>query len=320
MSPSQYQSQLGGELLKSVSRSFYLTLRFLPGGMRGAASLGYLLARATDTVADTEAVPADERIGFLAAMGEAVAGADSEAAVVGDLTVAVADMAESGGEAELLRCFGDCLGWLAAVPDWQREAVQRVLVPIVRGQRDDLTRFGGAESAVLESEAELNAYTYDVAGCVGVFWTDLGFGAYGEKFARLSRAEMEELGARYGKGLQLLNILRDFPEDLAAGRCYLPGAVLADGGEAIWAKESPRWLRCCGENLGASREYIGALKGRRLRFATSLPALIGGKTLALLESASWTEVEAKVKVSRREVKGLMVKGAWAGLRRGSFKF
>ena len=39
-------------VLKEVSRSFYLSLRFLPGGFRAPVSLGYLLARASDTIAD----------------------------------------------------------------------------------------------------------------------------------------------------------------------------------------------------------------------------------------------------------------------------
>ena len=52
----------GKQLLKGVSRSFYLTLRLLPGPMRGAASLGYLLARTSDTLADTAAAPVDARL------------------------------------------------------------------------------------------------------------------------------------------------------------------------------------------------------------------------------------------------------------------
>jgi farnesyl-diphosphate farnesyltransferase len=35
-------------------------------------------------------------------------------------------------------------------------------------------------------------------------------------------------GKRFGKGLQLVNILRDLPEDLRRGRCYLPAERLAD--------------------------------------------------------------------------------------------
>ncbi|MCI0869448.1 MAG: squalene/phytoene synthase family protein, partial [Chloroflexi bacterium] len=41
------------DLLKGVSRSFYLTLRVLPGGIREPVGLAYLLARAADTIADT---------------------------------------------------------------------------------------------------------------------------------------------------------------------------------------------------------------------------------------------------------------------------
>ena len=41
------------QLLSAVSRSFYLSMRFLPREMRPGVAVGYLLARATDTVADT---------------------------------------------------------------------------------------------------------------------------------------------------------------------------------------------------------------------------------------------------------------------------
>ena len=40
-------------LLKQVSRSFYLTIRVLPGEVSSQIALAYLLARATDTIADS---------------------------------------------------------------------------------------------------------------------------------------------------------------------------------------------------------------------------------------------------------------------------
>nr|MBR9810877.1 squalene/phytoene synthase family protein [bacterium] len=43
---------LSRKVLKDVSRSFYLSLRFLPKGFRAPTSIGYLLARASDTIAD----------------------------------------------------------------------------------------------------------------------------------------------------------------------------------------------------------------------------------------------------------------------------
>ena len=50
------QSELIGPLLRDVSRSFYLTLRVLPNAVRPQISVAYLLARASDTIADTDAV------------------------------------------------------------------------------------------------------------------------------------------------------------------------------------------------------------------------------------------------------------------------
>ena len=38
---------------------------------------------------------------------------------------------------------------------------------------------------------------------------------------------MEARGIRFGKGLQLTNILRDIAQDVRLGRCYLPRTELA---------------------------------------------------------------------------------------------
>ena len=55
-----YSKALLGSLLRDVSRSFYLTLRILPGAVRQQIGLAYLLARATDTIADKYGVEVGE--------------------------------------------------------------------------------------------------------------------------------------------------------------------------------------------------------------------------------------------------------------------
>ena len=52
-------------LLSAVSRSFYLSMRFLPREMRSGVAVGYLLARATDTVADAVDMDCRERLALL---------------------------------------------------------------------------------------------------------------------------------------------------------------------------------------------------------------------------------------------------------------
>ena len=62
----EYSSnQMLTALLRDVSRSFYLTLRVLPAAIRPQIGLAYLLARTTDTIADTELVPVEGRLAAL---------------------------------------------------------------------------------------------------------------------------------------------------------------------------------------------------------------------------------------------------------------
>src|ERR1700722_1993912 len=75
------RTYLLGPLLKGVSRSFYLTLRILPSGMRDPIGLGYLLARAADTIADTSLIPPAHRLDLLLSLRSQVNGASDEGAL-----------------------------------------------------------------------------------------------------------------------------------------------------------------------------------------------------------------------------------------------
>src|SRR5246127_1218371 len=72
--PNPTRPFLLGPLLKVVSRSFYLTLRVLPAGMRDPVGLAYLLARAADTIADTSLVPPEQRLEWLLSLRDQVNG------------------------------------------------------------------------------------------------------------------------------------------------------------------------------------------------------------------------------------------------------
>ena len=90
---------LTGELLKAVSRSFYLTIYWLPAAMRSGVALGYMLARATDSVADTSSAAPEQRESVLRAMGQAIAGDASDAEVYEMLQLSkMSDFADSHTE------------------------------------------------------------------------------------------------------------------------------------------------------------------------------------------------------------------------------
>ncbi len=61
---------LTSDLLKRVSRSFYLSLAVLPASVRPILGLAYLFARAADTIADSRLIDREQRITHLLAFRE----------------------------------------------------------------------------------------------------------------------------------------------------------------------------------------------------------------------------------------------------------
>ena len=104
--------------------------------------------------------------------------------------------------------------------------MREVVGIIIGGQQLDLERFAGADGenpVALADDAALEDYAWRVAGCVGAFWTKLGFLTMGERFSTAPARCLLEQGIAYGKGLQLVNILRDLPADLASGQMLSAG-------------------------------------------------------------------------------------------------
>jgi farnesyl-diphosphate farnesyltransferase len=301
-------------LLRSVSRSFYLSIRFLPMQLREPIALAYLLARATDSVADTQGISVPVRIETLKMLSDGIQGKVSRDVVV-DLIAAFVPLQEKTSERQLLESLPDCLGWLSQMEQADRSDIRGVLEKITHGQMLDLQRFDNPqEIRALETAADLDEYTYLVAGCVGEFWTRLCF-RHVRNFARLSEDEMLALGKRYGMALQLINVLRDAGSDLRAGRCYFPECELnaAHLATSQILSEPERfqpiyrtWLEKAKAELECGMQYSRAIENRRVRAATVLPALLGARTLALLEEAGAAALQCTIKVPRHEVRAMIL--------------
>src|SRR5712664_169261 len=95
------RSRLQTALLRSVSRSFYLSIRFLPAQLREPIALAYLLARGTDSVADTAGISGRVRIETLKLLSDGIQGKASRDVVV-DLISSFVPLQESKSERELL--------------------------------------------------------------------------------------------------------------------------------------------------------------------------------------------------------------------------
>lgn len=296
-----------------MSRSFYLSIRVLPTKLRDPIALAYLLARATDTIADTAQLDRVKRTAQLGTLSRAVQG-EPNAEAVGTLISSFAPLQTDHSERALIENLPACLQWLELLSAADRGDVREVLAHINEGQAFDVERFGDdSRVTALTSAAELDRYTYLVAGSVGEFWTTV-CSRHLPRFSIKPRDEMIRLGVEYGKALQLLNILRDAGDDLRRGRCYLPadelhslgidpGALRDKPGDAEAVME--RWRTSAAGGMEAGIEYAAAIRPWRVRLATALPALIGARTLSLLREARASNVTSRVKVPRAEVRQIL---------------
>lgn len=299
-------------LLRDVSRSFYLTMRVLPGAVRAQIGVAYLLARTTDTIADTEIVPVESRLDALSALRRRILGQGGGALPFSQWRGPQAARSE---QVLLARCE-ESLRLLEDLEEADRRRIREVLEIIIGGQELDLKRFNGATAqriVALETAGELDDYTYRVAGCVGEFWTRM-CRAHLIAEAAIDDDSLLRKGIRFGKGLQLVNILRDIPQDLRKGRCYVPRQSLTAANltpESLLPPENEtrfrpvynQFLAAAEEHLAAGWEYTGLLphEQMRLRLGCAWPLLIGARTLRRLRHENMLDAVRRVKISRREV-------------------
>jgi farnesyl-diphosphate farnesyltransferase len=310
------------ELLKQTSRSFYLTLRVLPAAVRPQIGLAYLLARTTDTIADTEIVPLDQRLEALQTLRERILGQSSAPLNFGEL----AKQQGSPAEKLLLEKTENSLSALQDFYAADQKLIRDVLATITSGQELDLRRFEKASAEriiALETAAELDDYTFRVAGCVGGFWTKI-CRAHLFPQARLDEPQFIADGIRFGKGLQLVNILRDLPADLKQGRCYLPLEKLRPAGlspENLLSPENEaKFLPLFREHLDRAESHLRAgwiyantipFSQFRVRLACAWPILIGMKTIERLRVAGVIELRQHLKISHGERNGIMLRSILA---------
>ena len=305
-------------LLRDVSRSFYLTLRVLPAPIRDQIGLAYLLARATDTIADSDLIAINERLSALSELRNAIL-SDTPAPVRFEQ---LQSNQPNPSERILLSRINVALALLSTFGAEDRTLIQAVLRTITEGQILDLQRFGAGSAQnimALQNSEELDDYTYKVAGCVGEFWTRICCSHLTPE-PKASLDVLIKKGVRFGQGLQLVNILRDIPRDLRSGRCYLPQSELnlarLSPSDLLDPKNEVRlrplyneWLLNSENHLAAGWSYVLDLPPSwiRVRLGCSWPILIGFKTLHMLRSGNVLDPEQRIKISRAEVRRILRK-------------
>lgn len=308
-------------ILRQVSRSFYLNLRVVPACIREQLSLSYLFARAADTIADTDLIERGRRLRYLKQFRAQFGRDEVDWASIRGIQTALIPHQRQSGERRLLERLQDCFRIYLGFGTDDRARIRMLLTTLTNGMEMDLTVFPGDSAkdlVALKTLDDLDRYIYYVAGCVGEFWTEMTC-AHVPALAAWDQGVMKQIGVRFGKGLQLTNVLKDVARDLQRGRCYIPEALLREAGLAPTDLLKPenlpafrpvliKLLRLAIEHLDQGLAYSLAIPRSELRLRLSClwPLLFAGGTLKLVAaSADLLDPNVSVKISKRQVYGIM---------------
>jgi phytoene synthase len=218
------------QVARREARNFYYAFRLLPPDRRRAMCVLYAFMRQTDDLADEPGEPGAQHAAIAAWRR------DLERLVAGETP-------------------GGWAGFPALGASITRHAIPpRHLAEVINGVEQDI------EPREFATFDELRQYCYLVASAVGLCCLAIwGYDSRG--------GQAERLAEDCGIALQLTNIVRDVPEDLARGRIYLPRQDLARFGV------TPEDLRA-GVLTTPVRDLLAAQAARARGYYASLSALI----------------------------------------------
>lgn len=320
------ESDLKLHLLK-VSRSFYITLMILPKDIFKPISIAYLLARISDTVADSLLqIPFNSKRDFLLSFKKQIENEVLDENFLKQLNQFLVQLEEYPVERDLVNFIPDLFSFYMSLSEIERFQVKSIVIRLIKGIENDLNKFEPDNSnqvISLESFDEFDLYTYNVAGCVGEFWTEISF-KNNSNISFLNYQKMMLLGIQFGKALQITNIIRDIRSDFDIGRCYIPNQVfniynlrpqdLIQDKLSQSAKKLIQYvIKVNLENYLHAIEYFLLIPRRkfRLRLACLIPILIGIETIRQISSnPEVLSAKNSIKITRKNVYMIVIHAFW----------
>jgi len=297
------------EMLLQVSRTFAPTIRLLPKPLNLYVNVAYLLCRIADTVEDSPALSVEQKQDMLTTYTN-IFSADSKTAEA-KFTANIQLLPGTSKDDELAFNTQRVLNVFQSFSPLMQKHIGRWVVEMSLGMRKYAQSRQKRSFAFLDSMKELDEYMYYVAGTVGYLLTEL-FSFYSRKITPALKSRLELVAESFGKGLQLVNIIRDMSGDLRRGQSYIPDELLKkykltrqtifEQKNAARAEEMFNELiaRAVGY-LDKALDYILLIprKELRIRLFCMLPLFWAMRTLQKIQSNTLALLGSeKVKISR----------------------
>ncbi|KAA3615026.1 MAG: squalene/phytoene synthase family protein [Calditrichaeota bacterium] len=300
-------------MLPKVSRTFAPTIRMLPKGLNSIVTVAYLLCRVADTVEDSEDLPIDIKKellnNYIAIFKEEnPASLDRFMAGIIELPTKTHDEQLVYNLPRIMNVF------YSFSPIFKKHIGQWVIEMSVGmhkyAQANVLRKF-----SFLGTMKELDEYMYYVAGTVGYLLTEL-FAFYSNRITPPIKKKLNLLAESFGKGLQMVNIIRDMTTDLRRGQSYIPEELLEKyklNRKTIFEKQNAdkaeqlfnELIQNAVKHLDKAIDYILLLpkEERGIRMFCMLPVFWAMRTLQKIQENTLALLgHEKVKVSRKMIK------------------
>jgi len=241
------------KVLEATSRTFFIPISRLPPTLQEAVGAAYLCMRAIDEIEDHAGLADATKARLLRSIARTYeAGMPSADA---------ATFCELFDAAKL-----DLPEVTVRLGDWNSLAPDGIAPRVFDATAAMAERMAGwAESGWrIRTAADLDRYTYGVAGAVGLLLSDIWAWFDG---TRTDRAR----AVGFGRGLQAVNILRNRADDVARGVDFFPDD---------WSES--RMFGYARHNLGLAAAYIDDLPAGPVREFCSLPHALADATLDAL--------------------------------------
>jgi farnesyl-diphosphate farnesyltransferase len=255
-------------VLKDTSRTFAIPISFLPERLRQTISIAYLCMRALDEIEDHLSLEIQAKVDLLHQIS-----ANLQAySFTGARSI----------HQNLDKFFEPHKNMLPEVTlrleDWLSNAPIDIAPRLVDASAcmADRMAYWVERNWLIQNELELNSYTFSVAGAVGLLISDIWAWFDGTQLDRVS-------AVNFGRGLQLVNILRNQEEDLQRNVDFFP---------AGWSKKDMSAF--ARKHLELVKPGLKLMPEKAYQYLVKIPFLLAEATLDAID-------KGQVKLSREQV-------------------
>ena len=245
-------------VLKETSRTFFIPIVRLPIQLQEAIGAAYLCMRAIDEIEDHPTLDNQAKASILHGLSLALqAQLASDDPANGSMLEAVFLPYRKILPEVTLRISE----WLWHVPQGIAPRVWDATIAMA-----DRMAYWVENNWLIETEADLNSYTFSVAGAVGLLICDIWTWFDGSQIDRFA-------AIHFGRGLQSVNILRNREEDTQRGVDFFPSG---------WAEK--QMFIYARKNLELAKASIDLVSQESFRYLVDIPLALAEATLHALEN------------------------------------